>query len=157
MRETWVRSMDREDLLEKEKATHSGTLAWKIPWTEKPGRLQSMESQRVGQDWATSLSLSPWTSPASSFSNSVSSITFYSGLQTENHGRFLFPPPFTPSLLANVVGSAFLIYLEFDLLQPFLKWMTVIPCLDSHPGLLIRLPASPVPSQWSISLGSHLE
>ena len=38
-------------------ATHSSTLAWKIPWTEKPGRLQSMGSQRVGQDWATSLSL----------------------------------------------------------------------------------------------------
>ena len=38
-------------------ATHSSTLAWKIPWTEKPGRLQSMGSQRVGHDWATSLSL----------------------------------------------------------------------------------------------------
>ena len=42
-------------LLEKEMATHSGTLAWKIPWVEKPGRLQSMGSQRVGHDWATSL------------------------------------------------------------------------------------------------------
>ena len=39
-------------------ATHSSTLAWKIPWTEEPGRLQSMGSLRVGQDWATSLSLS---------------------------------------------------------------------------------------------------
>ena len=38
-------------------ATHSGTLAWKIPWTEEPGRLQSMGSLRVGHDWATSLSL----------------------------------------------------------------------------------------------------
>ena len=45
MRETWVRS--QEDPLEKEMATHSGTLAWKILWTEKPGRLQSMGSQRV--------------------------------------------------------------------------------------------------------------
>ena len=42
--------------LEKEMATHSSTLAWKIPWTEKPGRLQSMGSQRVGHDWVTSLS-----------------------------------------------------------------------------------------------------
>ena len=50
MRETWVRSLGQEDPLEKEKATHSGTLAWKIPWTEKPGRLQSMGSQRVGHD-----------------------------------------------------------------------------------------------------------
>ena len=60
MWETQVWSLGREDLLEKEKemATHSSTLAWKIPWREKPGRLQSMGSQRVGQDWATSLSLS---------------------------------------------------------------------------------------------------
>ena len=50
MRETQVRSLGREDPLEKEMATHSSTLAWKIPWTEKPGRLQSMESQRVGHN-----------------------------------------------------------------------------------------------------------
>ena len=50
MRETWVRSLGREDPLEKEMATHSSTLAWKIPWTEKPGRLQSMGSQRVGHN-----------------------------------------------------------------------------------------------------------
>ena len=43
-------------LVEKEMAPHSGTLAWKIPWTEDPGRLWSMGSQRVGHDWATSLS-----------------------------------------------------------------------------------------------------
>ena len=43
--ETWVQSLDREDPLEKEMATHSSTLAWKIPWFEEPGRLQSMGSQ----------------------------------------------------------------------------------------------------------------
>ena len=48
--ETWVRSLGWEDPLQKEKATHSSTLAWKIPWTEKPGRLQSMGSQRVGHN-----------------------------------------------------------------------------------------------------------
>ena len=48
MRETQVRSLGREDPLEKEMATHSSTLAWKIPWTEEPGRLQSMGPQRVG-------------------------------------------------------------------------------------------------------------
>ena len=58
MRETWVPSLGWEDLLEKEIAAHSSILAWKIPWTEKPGRLQAMGSQRVGHDWATSLSLS---------------------------------------------------------------------------------------------------
>ena len=58
MRETWVWSLGREDPLEKEMAIHSGTIAWKIPWTEETGRLQSMGSQRVGHDWVTSLSLS---------------------------------------------------------------------------------------------------
>ena len=47
---TQVRSLGREDPLEKEMATHFSTLAWKIPWTEEPGRLQSMGSQRVGHD-----------------------------------------------------------------------------------------------------------
>ena len=55
MLETWVRSLGWEDSLEKEMATHSSTLAWKIPWTEEPGRLQSTGSPRVGHDWATSL------------------------------------------------------------------------------------------------------
>ena len=50
MQETWVRSLGREDPLEKEMATHSSTLAWRIPWREEPGRLQSMGSQRVGHD-----------------------------------------------------------------------------------------------------------
>ena len=45
MRETWVSSLGWEDPLEKEMATHSGTLAWRITWTEEPGRLQSMGSQ----------------------------------------------------------------------------------------------------------------
>ena len=55
MRETQVWSLGQEDPLEKERATHSSTLAWKIPWTEEPGGPQSMGSQRVRHDWATSL------------------------------------------------------------------------------------------------------
>ena len=50
MRETRVQSLGWEDLLEKEMATHSSILAWRIPWTEEPGGLQSMGSQRVGHD-----------------------------------------------------------------------------------------------------------
>ena len=50
MRETQVQSLGWEDPLEKEMATHSSTLAWRIPWTEDPDRLQSMGSQRVGHD-----------------------------------------------------------------------------------------------------------
>ena len=50
MLETWVRFLGRKNPLEKEMATHSCILAWRIPWTEEPGRLQSMGSQRVGHD-----------------------------------------------------------------------------------------------------------
>ena len=50
VRETQVRSLGWEDPLEKEMAIHSSTLAWKIPWTEEPTRLQSMGSQRIGHD-----------------------------------------------------------------------------------------------------------
>ena len=50
MRETWAQSLGQEDLLEKEMATHSSILAWKIPWTEESGGLQSMGWQRVGHD-----------------------------------------------------------------------------------------------------------
>ena len=56
MWETWVQSLGWKDFLEKEMATHSSILAWKTPWTEETGRLQSMGLQRVGHDWATSLS-----------------------------------------------------------------------------------------------------
>ena len=50
IRETWVQSLGRKDPLEKGKAAHSSVLAWRIPWTEEPGGLQSMGSQRVGHD-----------------------------------------------------------------------------------------------------------
>ena len=50
MQKTWVCSLDQEDPLEEEMATHSIILAWRIPWTEDPGGVESMESQRVGHD-----------------------------------------------------------------------------------------------------------
>ena len=53
MQETQVRSLSWKDPLEEKMATHSSILAWRIPWTEEPGRLQSMGLQRVGYDWAT--------------------------------------------------------------------------------------------------------
>ena len=55
LRETWVQSLGREDLLEKEMALHSSILAWRIPWTEEPGGLQSMGSQRVRTIRATNI------------------------------------------------------------------------------------------------------
>ena len=57
MLETRVQSLGWEDLLEKEMATHFNILFWKVPWTEEPGRLQSMGSQSVGQDWVTLFSV----------------------------------------------------------------------------------------------------
>ena len=53
MQEIWVQSLGQEGPLEKEMATHCSTLAWRIPWTEEPGGLQSRGSQRVRNDWAT--------------------------------------------------------------------------------------------------------
>ena len=53
MQETRAQSLGWEDTLEKEMATHPSILAWRIPWTEEPGGLPSMESQRVGRDWVT--------------------------------------------------------------------------------------------------------
>ena len=50
MPQTWVQSLGQEDLLEENMATHSGIADWRIPWTEEPGRLKSMRSQRVGHD-----------------------------------------------------------------------------------------------------------
>ena len=50
MLETWLQSLDQEYPLEKGMATHSSTLAWRIPWTEEPGKLQSIRWQRVGHD-----------------------------------------------------------------------------------------------------------
>ena len=55
MQELWVQSLGWEDPLEKEMATHSSILAWKIPWTEEPGGLQFMGSQRVRHDLATKM------------------------------------------------------------------------------------------------------
>ena len=79
MRETQLRSQGREDPLEKELVTHSSILTWRIPWMEKPGRLQSMGLQRVGHDWATSLAclqpLSLWT--CFCFVNKFISIIFF--------------------------------------------------------------------------------
>ena len=63
MQDTRVRSLGWEDPLEKEMATHSSTVAWRIPWREEPGRLQSMGSQRVRHDWATSLHFTSLQNP----------------------------------------------------------------------------------------------
>ena len=76
MRETLVQSLGQEDSLEKEMAIHSSTHASKIPWTEDPGRLQSMGSQRVGHDWVTSLSHGRFMLRFDRKQNSVKQLSF---------------------------------------------------------------------------------
>ena len=67
MQETRVQSLGWEDPLGKGMATHSSILAWRIPWTEGPGRLQSVGSQRVGHNWATSTPTKKWMVGLTSF------------------------------------------------------------------------------------------
>ena len=76
MWETWVRSQGWEDPLEESMETHFSILAWRIPWIEEPGGLQSMGSQRVGHNWATKNILR--TSNLTGYSFSVSSVGFSS-------------------------------------------------------------------------------
>ena len=73
VQETWVQSLSWEDPLEKEMETHSSTLAWKIPWMEEPGRLQSMALQRVRHDFTFAFS-NKQTCPIFNFSLMMSCI-----------------------------------------------------------------------------------
>ena len=78
MQETWVWSLGWEDLLEEEMATHSSILAWRIPWTEEPGGLQSTGLQRVGHDWTTNT----FTFPLSGYLKCFPSDTVVKNLPT---------------------------------------------------------------------------
>ena len=87
MQETRVWSLDRKDGLEKEMATHSSILAWRIPWTEEPGGLQPMGSQWVGHDWATNthtLSSSPLFCHRQQETYKRNKVSFPSPYRTEN-------------------------------------------------------------------------
>ena len=96
---TRVRSLGWEDPLEKKMAIHSSTIAWKIPWTEDPGRLQSMGSQRVGHDWATSHS---FIHQFSSVVQLCPTLCNPNGLQ---HARLSCLPP-TPRSCSNSCPSS---------------------------------------------------
>ena len=137
MWETQVRSLGREDPLEREMATHSSTLACKIPWTEKSDRLQYTGSQRVGHDWMTSLS------PESCFpvSSGNSMIAWYIIWPTT---FFLF---FFLEVLKSVSGSSFILKSAWCFQSLFLKFaaaklLQLCPTLcnprdGSPPGFLI--------------------
>ena len=120
MRETWVSSLGWEDPLEKEMATHSGTLAWRITWTEEPGRLQSMGSQRVGHDWVTSLSLSlsqgcyfVWYIILSSYLWTHNSRTVFCAALVASHGTLILHLVFFHKQLQYPIYCLPLLYIEF--------------------------------------------
>ena len=97
--------------LEKAMAPHSSTLAWKIPWTEEPGRLQSVGSQRVGHDWATSLSLSclEWVI-----------ILIYSLILDWNR------------ILASSLGTWLRAVMQIGLVLLQWEWLCVLPAEQGH-------------------------
>ena len=136
MREAWVRSLGREDPLEKEIATHSSILAWRIPWTEEPGRLQSTGSQRVGHDWATSLSLS---------------LSSYARLYT-------FPVTYT-SATPTLCPDTALLFLSFPLIQlAVLGWLPLsIKALATHLPKCFLLQFKESTNGWGCSIRFSLQ
>ena len=92
MQETWVLSLSREDTLEKGMATHSSILAWRIPWTEDPGRLQSMESQESDMtEWLTLTHIHIKETEKEREMNSLSQETKMTSTPTKVHEHFKRP------------------------------------------------------------------
>ena len=120
MQETHVRSPSWEDPMEKEMASHSRNLAWKIPCMEEHGRLQSMGSQRVGHDWATSLSLS--------------SIIIFVSCLSGNH----CPSLLGISVLTTVSSVQFSHSVVSDSLWPYELQHARPPCPSPYPGVHIH-------------------
>ena len=125
-----VRSLGWEDPLEKEMAIHSSTIAWKIPWTEEPVRLQSMGSQRVGHDWAASftffyiftLTFNKQGSPSSTHIDTYFYLIFVLLIYFSNWGCPLHLPvfPMVTSLIGLLVAikgtdSCFLNFIKIPL------------------------------------------
>ena len=102
-------SLGREDPLEKELAIHSSTLAWKVPWTEEPGRLQSMGLQRIRHDWATSLSKWPFggKAPALIFVQLDSHNNIYNITMLYTHVFYSFHSVLMKSLAVNNIIPLF--------------------------------------------------
>ena len=103
MQETHIWSLGQEDPLEKGMATHSSILAWKVPWTEEPGRLQSIGSQRVRHDWATNTNfIIGHRIQTSLFQCKNNSFSFeFSSVQSLSHVR-LFVTPWTTARQASL-------------------------------------------------------
>ena len=153
MPETQVLSVGRENPLEKEMATHSSILAWEIPWTEEPGGLQSLGSQRVRHNWATSLSLSI-------IKNRDINLMIFSSVQSLSRVRLFVTPWIAASqaslFITNSWGSLKLMSIEsvmpyshLILGRPLLLLPPIPPSIKvflSESTLLMRWP-----KYWSFS------
>ena len=105
MWEAWVWSLGWEDPLEKEMASHSSILAWRIPWTEEPGGLQSTGLQRVRHDWATSLQVChgfPYKEQASNLTTAVTIHSYFGAQENKIYRWFHFFPFSSVQLLSRV-------------------------------------------------------
>ena len=150
MQETWVHSLGGEDPLEKEMATHSSILAWRIPWTEEPGGLQSMESQRVLASGQCCLLLDlecykPWVAPPGCTGSTLhnSRVLYSPGSQCDRR----------PLDLYNTT-----VVLTFEFLRPAGR-QAVISTLGLRSTLTslsrlwrVVLPAISTPFQWLLSM-----
>ena len=129
-----VRSLGWEDPLEKEMAPHSSTLAWKIPWTEEPDRLQSTGSQRVGHDWATSFSLFTFTF-LFSFAFSFCSFPALFKASSDNHFcLFVFFPLGMVLITASCTTSRTSIHSSSGTLPYLILWLYLSLPLYNHKG-----------------------
>ena len=163
MRETQVQSLGWEDPLEKKMATQSSSLAWRLSWTEEPGRLQYMGSQRVGHDWVTSLhfwmkylmhAISNFLEEISSLSHSIVFLYFFALFTEEG---FLISPRSSLKLSLKWV------YLSFSPL-PFASLLFTAIFKDSSDNhfaffnffslRMVLIPASCTMSQTSIHSSS---
>ena len=139
MWETWVWSLGWEDPLEKDMASHSSILAWRIPWTEEPGGLQSTGLQRVRHDWATSLQVChgfPYKEQASNLTTAVTIHSDFGAQENKIYRWFHFFPFSSVQFSCSVVS---------DSLRPHVSQHARPPCPSPTPGVH---PNSCASSQW---------
>ena len=152
MWKTRVWSLGQEDPLEKEMGTHSSTLAWRIPWMEEPGTLQSMGSQRVRYNWVTSFSLSH------THTHTVDVV-----VQSASHVQF-FVTPWTAAHQASLsltISRSLLKFMFFTLVMPsshLIFWCPLLLILSLFPIIRDFSNESSVcirwPNYWSFSFSS---
>ena len=175
MRETQVQSLGWEDPLEKKMATQSSSLAWRLSWTEEPGRLQYMGSQRVGHDWVTSLhfwmkylmhAISNFPDEISSLSHSIVFLYFFE-LNTKE--VFCISPchswnsafkwvylsfstlPLTSVLFSDICEASSDNYFAFCI-SLSLVWYWLLPTVQCHEPLSIVLQALLSISSYPLNL-----